>query len=75
MKKSDLTKALFKYFDQDLNVDMEPEWIEDVIQICLKQGMEPRSTKHGFTSMAVLNKFEEEATDLDWSRAFDELRE
>lgn len=41
MKRSELTKELFRYFDQHLNLDMEPEWIEDILNICEDVGMLP----------------------------------
>lgn len=73
MKKSDLIEQIRRYIDEDLNTDMEPEWIEEIVNIALKAGLQPVTKRTGFTGTAVVNKFEEDITDADWSRAFDDI--
>ena len=41
MKRSKVLKQINDYLDQDLNIDMEPEWIEEILNIVEKAGMLP----------------------------------
>jgi hypothetical protein len=45
MKRSEMLKKIHDYLDQDLNMDMEPEWIEEILNIVEKNGMLPPSYK------------------------------
>lgn len=41
MKRSQLIKQIDRYLQQDLNIDMEPEWVEEILNIVEKAGMLP----------------------------------
>lgn len=56
MKRSELLKQLHKYFDQDLNTDMEPEWIEEILNICEKAGMLPPTVELSATGDFMTTK-------------------
>lgn len=39
MKRSEMLKNINDYLQLDLNIDMEPEWIEEILNIVEKAGM------------------------------------
>lgn len=46
MKRSLILKKIYDYLDRDLNIDMEPEWVEEILDICEQAGMLP--PRHDF---------------------------
>lgn len=58
---------------------VRPFTVEDIAKEILKEvekrGMVPVTERAGFSGTAIVRKWEEDITDADWDRAFDNLRD